>query len=253
MNHLPYLKSLLKSIFVDNPPKNSFEMIYLDNCSTDNSIDYISNNYPEVKIIKNDKILGFGANNNKAIAKAQGKYVAIINPDIIILPNSLDYLYEYAEANTNQGIIVPLLLNPDMSIQYSVRGFISIKILLMRLLTHGKDTTNNKTIASYLCKNIDINKTQPINWAIGAAMFISKNHFDTLGGFDLDYFLYMEDEDICLRSWKRKKPVIFYPKAQMIHNHLRASSKIGKKMYLHIKSMITFFKKHGLFISNYIE
>lgn len=66
--------------------------------------------------------------------------------------------------------------------------------------------------------------------------------FAELGGFDLDYFLYMEDEDICLRSWKLDKPVVYYPEAVMTHNHLRGSSKLGKKTFLHLNSMKTFFK-----------
>lgn len=71
---------------------------------------------------------------------------------------------------------------------------------------------------------------------------MSKDTYAELGGFDLDYFLYMEDEDICLRCWKIKKPVIYLPQSKMIHNHLRASAKIGKKTILHIKSMYTFLK-----------
>ena len=76
--------------------------------------------------------------------------------------------------------------------------------------------------------------------------FMKRELYAELGGFDTDYFLYMEDEDICLRSWKLRRPVVYLPTAQMIHNHLRASSKIGKKMFIHMKSMMTFFRKHGL-------
>lgn len=94
-------------------------------------------------------------------------------------------------------------------------------------------------------KDIDTSRIQTVDWAIGAAMFIEKDFFLQLKGFDPDYFLYMEDEDICFRSWKQGRPVIYLPQSKMMHNHLRGSSTIGKKTILHIKSLLIFFKKHG--------
>ena len=122
-----------------------------------------------------------------------------------------------------------------------------------RIVTKGKDNVVNKTVENYLCKQLDFNKTQVVDWAIGAAMFLSREMFAELGGFDLDYFLYMEDEDICLRIWKMNRPVIYYPDAVMIHNHLRGSSKFSKKTLLHLSSIKTFFQKHGLHIKSYKE
>lgn len=250
MNHLAYLKSLLHSLYIENHPKCSFEMIYIDNCSKDDSVKFIRENYPEVKIIENKQPLGFGENNNKGVFASTGKYIAIINPDIVIQKDSLDILLDYAEQHLQAGIIVPQLLNPDHSIQYSVRGFISIKTLTARILSKGKDNVNNKTVNEYLCKDLDFQKTQFVDWAIGAAFFMHRDTFAKLGGFDLDYFLYMEDEDMCLRCWKNNMPVIYCPQSTMIHNHLRGSSKLGKKAWLHIQSMITFFRKHGIKIKN---
>ena len=250
MNHGKYLKDLLPSIFPNYLPQTTvegdIEMIYVDNCSDDDSVEYIKKNYPQVTIIKNEKALGFGENNNKGVMAAHGKYIAIINPDIILQRGSLERLYDFAEKTPEAGVIVPQLLNPDGSLQYSVRRYINLNSLIARGLTKGKDSADNEKIGRYLCKDIDYSKTQEIDWSIGAALFMRREIYATLGGFDTDYFLYMEDEDLCLRSWKIGCPVIYYPQSRMIHNHLRASSKIGKKMFIHIRSLITFFKKHGL-------
>lgn len=250
MNHLSYLKNLLYSVY-QVEQNISFEMIYVDNCSTDNSIEYIKKEYPQVKILSNEKILGFGENNNKGVLAASGKYIAIINPDITLAHNSLKNLYDYAESNKDWGILVPKLLNPDGSIQHSIRGYITPQILFNRFLTKGNDKSTNKRVEKYLCKDLDTNSIQPANWAIGAALFLKKDFYAHLGGFDQDYFLYMEDEDLCLRSWKNDKPVIYIPSSVMTHNHLRGSSKIGKKTFMHLKSMFTFFKKHGVTIKDY--
>lgn len=221
-------------------------MIYVDNCSTDGSVEFLKNNYPQVKIIRNKKALGFGENNNKGVLAARGEYIAVINPDIVLQVDCLKILYDYAVQHPEAGIIVPKLLNPDGTLQHSVRRFIDLKSLIARGLTKGKDDSKNTKVGKYLCKDIDSDSTQEIDWAIGAAFFMHRKLYAELGGFDTDYFLYMEDEDLCLRSWKWGRPVVYHPQARMIHNHLRASSKLGKKMLIHIRSMMTFFRKHGL-------
>jgi len=246
MNHLSYLKTLLSSLFCSNNSNISFEMIYIDNCSTDGSVDFIKKNYPEVIVIENQTPMGFGENNNKGVFASKGEYIAIINPDIEILDGAIEKLYTFSQKLNEDAIIVPQLLNPDGTLQYSARSFITLKTLLNRIYTRGDDKVSNKSVGSYLKKDMDTSKTQNIEWAIGAAFFMRKSLYARLNGFDTDYFLYMEDEDMCLRSWKNGYSVIYYPSAQMIHNHLRGSFKFGKKTFMHISSMLKFFWKHGL-------
>ena len=136
-------------------------------------------------------------------------------------------------------------MNPDNTLQYSVRRFITLKYFFNRIETKGKDSSNRQKVGEYLCKDIDMNATQPVDWAIGAALFMKRDVYERLGGFDESYFLYMEDEDLCLRAWKSGIPVIYHPVSKMVHNHLRGSSKIGKKAIYHFKSLTKFFIKHG--------
>lgn len=252
MNHLVYIKELYKSLYSEETrPKIDFEAIYIDNCSHDGSVEFLIEKYPQVKIIRNKVPKGFGENNNIGAFASTGKYLAIINPDVSIRKGSLDNLYEFMEKNHEVGIAVPHLFNKDLSHQFSIRGFITPMIFINRVLSHGKDDAKNKDVDKYLCKDIDVEKIQPVNWAVGAALFIPREVYSQLAGFDKDYFLYMEDEDICLRSWQMNRPVVYVPQAQMIHNHLRASAKIGKKAFMHFKSLRTFFKKHGYHIPDY--
>ena len=223
----------------------------MDNCSEDGSVEYVKEHYPQIKIIKNTKPLGFGENNNRGVLASTGAYIAIINPDIVIQPGSLQCLLDYARSHPECGVVVPQLLNPDLSVQYSVRSFVTPRILLSRAISKGKDNTANEEVNKYLCKEIDFEKVQAVDWAIGAAFLLSRDWYAELGGFDTDYFLYMEDEDLCLRSWKANRPVVYCPMAKMIHNHQRASSKIGKKMLIHLKSLFTFFRKHGIGIHRF--
>lgn len=252
MNHLVYIKELYRSIYAEETKPNvSFEAIYVDNCSKDGSVEFLQREYPQVRIIKNTTPKGFGENNNIGALASTGKYLAIINPDVSLCKRSLDTLYDFMEKNREVGIAVPHLFNKDLTHQFSIRGFITPMIFVNRVLSHGKDDAANKAVEKYLCKNIDVEKVQPVNWAVGAALFISRDVYSKLAGFDKDYFLYMEDEDLCLRSWKINRPVVYVPQSQMIHNHLRASAKIGKKAFMHFKSLRTFFKKHGYSIPDF--
>ncbi len=253
MNHLKYIKNLYRTLLDEHRPTVDFECIFVDNCSKDGSQEWLRNTYPEVKIIQNVKPRGFGENNNKGVAASSGDYIAIINPDIEFIDDSLDRLIIWMESHKDQyGIIGPKLLNPDRTVQYSARTFMTAKKFFFRALSYGNDQTHFGKVGDYLCRDLDMDKLQPVNWVMGAAMFASRDFYYELGGFDEDYFLYMEDEDLCLRSWKAGKPVIFAGNFSVVHNHLRKSRKIGKAMFKHFKSLYTFFKKHGLNVENYV-
>ena len=250
MNHKRFVEVLYRSLFVENKPELDFEVIYIDNCSTDGSVDYIKEHYPQVKIVQNVEPLGFGENNNKGVMASVGDSIAIINPDIILRDDGIDKICKKLEETKENVIYAPQLLNPDGTVQYSVRSFITLRMFMRRLLSKGNDDNVSNEMVKYLCKDIDVDKTQTVDWAMGAALFMSRNTYAKLGGFDQRYFLYMEDEDMCLRAWKMNIPVIYYPEAKMIHNHLRGSSKLGKKTLMHFKSIFTFFRRHGLSVKS---
>lgn len=253
MNHLKYLKDLFPSIFATTMISSSFEVIYVDNCSTDGSVDYVRENYPEVRVIVNEAPKGFGENNNIGARVAVGDYLAIINPDIIVYKDSLEILLRQAQSNPEVGIWAPKLLNRDETYQYSVRRFITPKLFVSRALARGDDEGKVRGNYYYLCKDIDADQAQFINWSVGAAYFIKRDFYQQLNGFDEDYFLYMEDEDLCLRSWKQDRPVVYLPLSVMIHNHMRSSKKIGKSMKYHFTSLFRFWKKHGIFLGDYAK
>ncbi len=118
-------------------------------------------------------------------------------------------------------------------------------MMLRRWISWENDDSENSKVREYLCKDIDQTKTQEVDWAMGAALFMSRETYAQLGGFDQRYFLYMEDEDLCLRAWKQKIPVIYYPKVELIHNHLRGSTHLSRKTLWHLQSLFKYFRRHG--------
>ena len=246
MNHRKYLESLYNSLYRNLPTDVVIEVIYVDNCSTDGSVEYIREQWPQVKIVKNVEPLGFGENNNKGVMASTGDYIGIVNPDIVFTEGSLGKIVDMVSTKLGGNFVVaPKLLNPDKSIQYSVRKFVTLKMMLQRWMSWENDESENKSVREYLCKDIDQTKTQEVDWAMGAALFMNREVYARLGGFDQRYFLYMEDEDLCLRAWQQNIPVIYYPEIELIHNHLRGSIHLGRKTWWHLKSLMKFFRRHG--------
>ena len=254
MNHLGKLQNLLRSLYGEGKTEFSFEIILIDNCSKDNTIRFVRSNYPKVRIHRNKDIKGFGANNNYGFYLAKGEYIFICNPDIIVLPNAINNLFRFYKTYPHIGILCPQLLNTDKSYQASVRKFHTFKILVTRLLTKAKDTSTNKIIRNYLMIDLDRDKIQPIDWALGAAMFMHRNVYKKLCGFDERFFLYVEDVDLCLRAWLSGLPVIYNPQSVMIHDHQRRSSRIiNKYFFYHCRSMMYFLYKHWTLLNQLSE
>jgi hypothetical protein len=251
MNHLKFLKKLLHSLYETNTPNISFEVILVDNCSIDDTVSFIRNKYPQIKLIVNTSIKGFAFNSNLGMKNSHGKYVLLLNPDIILLPKAIDNLYSFMEENKDVGIAAPMLLNADLTYQNSVRRFIDFKVLYHRILQWGNDKSTNPAVNYYLMGDLDKEKTQPVDWAIGAALFVRRDAIETVGMLDENFFLYIEDQDWCYRMWQKGWKVYYVPNSKMIHDHQRASIKNGfnNKTLYHAKSLGYFFWKHGLFPS----
>jgi len=250
MNHLSKLKNLLESIVDMGKTNFTYEVVLVDNCSKDGTIEYVTQNYPNIKLSINDKIEGFAYNTNYGVSMSKGEYIFICNPDMILLKGSLDKLLAYAIENPKSGIVSPQLLNSDYTYQPSIRKFHSIKLLFWRIMSGASDQSKNKTVTDYLLLDFDKTIVQPIDWAIGAAMLISRDlYINKLSGFDEKFFLYVEDQDICLRAWKLGYEVTYNPASVMIHDHQRSSvKKINKLTWFHFKSLVYFIFKHNLFI-----
>ncbi|MBN2521217.1 MAG: glycosyltransferase family 2 protein [Bacteroidales bacterium] len=246
MNHLQQVKDLLHSIYVSATPKVSFEVIIVDNCSTDGTINYIKQNYPQIKLICNDHIYGFAKNNNIGFKHSSGNTIAIINPDIILQQNSLDILHNEINNSSDIGIVCPQLLNPDLTRQASVRSFVTPYYLLIRFLTKGNDKTKNKALRKYLMLDFDSSIKQEIDWAIGAAYCIKRELYEEINGFDEGFFLYVEDVDMCKRIHLLGKKVVYIPNSKMIHIHNRSSRKkfFTKTKWYHFISFMYYFWKY---------
>jgi len=220
-NSLNFLKECLNSIIV-NPPGVSYEIIVVDNGSTDGSSEFVKNNFPQVRLLTNSRNVGFAVANNKAIKSSNSRFVLLINSDCLVYKNSLDKLLDFMKENVEVGIVGPKIINADGSIQLSCRKFPSIL-----------DATFHTILADIFPDNpfsrryklVEIGRDRPfeVDWVSGSCMMIRRKALEDTGLLDERYFMYVEDVDLCYRMWQKGWKVFYFPYAKVLH-HIGGSS-----------------------------
>lgn len=248
-----FTMACLKSIMEADFANLKHEIIVVDNNSDDSVGEILAWQYPEVIFIQNKKNTGMGAGNNTGIAKASGEYVVIMNPDTIAFKDTFKRLHEYMEANPEVGVVGPMQLNPDKSIQDSCYRWHGLMIPVYRRTFIGKLPFAKKAIENFLMKDYDHTYSREVDWLLGSFLFVRKKAIEKTGMFDERFFLYFEDTDWCRSFWKKKWKVVYNPEVKIIHNHNRESAKVvwykfftNKTTRCHISSWLKYLKKWGI-------
>lgn len=217
-----------------------FDVTLVDNGSWDGSLPAVIEKYPTVKIIANDSNLGFARANNQAITSTSGKYCLLLNSDTEITEQTCEKMLEFMEHNPSVGIIGAKLLNMDGTMQNS---FDNIPTLTTELL--NKSMLRSFFPQKYPSKRTLIIAPFEVESIIGACMLIRRKALEEVGLFDEDFFVFLEETDLCYRMKKAGWKVIYLPQAQVYH--LQGSSKAidpGKAWIEYYRSLYIFFKKN---------
>ncbi len=229
-------KSLKKQNFKD------FEWIIVDNNSPREEskvLEAYFKNEAGVFIIPLNKNIGFGGASNQGALFAKGEILAFMNPDIEIKDNCFSSLITTLKTKKNIGIVVPKLLGKNGDYLGNGRQFPTVLELFGRRLVLNPET-----------QTIERKKAFPIDWAQGSFLVMKKSFFKKLGGFDPNFFLFMEDTDLCRQCWRQHKSVMLDPKATALHGEQRLSgghvlTAIFKKTFwIHLVSMVKYFQKY---------
>jgi GT2 family glycosyltransferase len=259
----------IKSIY-KTQPKKDFEVILVDNASTDGSREYFEkfeNLYDNFKYIYNNKNLGFGKANNIGFKYSKGNYIYIINSDTLLHTKNIHQIIEdkfrkYPEV----GVIATKVIYEDGFLQPNVQKFSTLLSVSLRLLKIGEKVRNHKmllnffknfpfkpkVVKSYL-KNFDKERKESfIEWASGCSLIFKREVYEKLGGFDENFFMYTEDEEICYRVHKIGYKILYTP--DIVVTHLEGKSNKNSKineflLQEKIKSEFYYYKKH--FPENY--
>ncbi|MBW4644601.1 MAG: glycosyltransferase family 2 protein [Goleter apudmare HA4340-LM2] len=217
------------------------EIILVDNASTDGSLELVKENYPQIRLIKNSKNLGFGAGNNAGARIAYGEFLFLLNTDTVLTSNILLHLIDLIQADTKIGIIGPKLLNPDGSLQISVSPALGIKgEYQARQIHQAYQNVSNLNLIEQKFQEI-----QEVDIVVGAAFFIRSSLFQELGGFDENFFMYFEESDLCQRAQYLGYKIIYTPYVSLIHLRGYSIQKVANAMVVEYRrSQIYYYQKH---------
>ncbi len=238
------LEHLLPSLFLALSNINA-EVLLVDNCSDDSTVEYVKRNYPEIFVRKNKSRLGYGANHNQNLAMAKGKYIVLMNADMTLTPESLILLMKFMDNNSDIGIATPKILNEDGTLQYLNKRYPTlIDLFLRRFLPDPLKHLFEKRLKYYEMRDVGYDSIIDVPFVSGAFMFTRTALIKDLCGFDERFFLYFEDVDLCRRVQKTHRTV-YYPDAVVTHRWDRAAHKKLKWMIIFMNSAFHYFNKWG--------
>lgn len=230
--------------------RRTFEIIVVDNASSDGTGALLAEKYPHVKFIQAPANLGFAAGNNLGIREAKGRYVMLMNPDITVRPGSIDALLDFMGANPDVGIAGPKLIKPDGTLDPSCYRFPTHMVPAYRRTPLGRLPFGREAIARYLMDDYDREDTADVDWLLGAVLVVRREALEAVGPLDERFFLYFEDTDWCRRFWASGWRVVYFAGAKMVHYHERLSAQVAwfigpfrRSTRVHIASWIKYFAK----------
>jgi GT2 family glycosyltransferase len=219
---MKYLRDCIDSVY-SFPPDPAYDLIVVDNASTDGTNRFIADKHPGIILISNKKNAGFAAANNQAIKATDSKYILLINSDCEVYKDSIDKLIDYMDKNPRVAIAGPKIINSDGSVQYSCRRFPSFfSAAAHSVLVHIYP--NNPVSRKYMMTDVSRDEPFSVDWISGACMMIRRSVLNDTGLLDENYFMYVEDIDICYRMWQNEWEVHYMPHSEILH-HVGGSSR----------------------------
>jgi N-acetylglucosaminyl-diphospho-decaprenol L-rhamnosyltransferase len=233
-NALPLLERSLESV-------QGYETIVVDHGSTDGTVDFVRERFPEARVLEQEN-LGFGAGNNTGMGAASGDYFLLLNADAWALGDAVERLVEFAEANPDAAVVGPKLLNEDGTLQRSVRGYPSTWRIATEYLFLRKLAPRSRAFNAFYGAGFDHESVREAEFLGGACLLVRRAAFEQVGGFDEDFFMMSEEVDWCYRFRQAGWKVLFYPGAEVVHV---LTSSANPAMFRHlVRGHLRFLAKH---------
>jgi len=230
--------------------KLDYEVLVWDNVSTDETVRIIQTEFPDVQLFRSQKNLGFAEGNNRLIEKTNSDYILFLNPDTVIIDNSVIKMLEYLKSSSSVAALGPKLLYSDSTFQLSYAKFPNLASEFFTKIYQRSANQKRSVLLKFLERNSA--ETKEVDWISGACFMTRKKVLQDTGQFDKNFFLYFEDADLCYRM-KSKGKIIYFPESQVVH--VVGSSTKSQNLqteYHYRKSQLYYYRLHNEGISNLI-
>jgi len=243
-NTADLLRQCLRSI-LSGTHEQSIEIIVVDNGSSDGTPEAVQKEFPSVTLIQNHANLGFAKANNIAIRRSTGRYVCLINPDVVVGEGCLDRMLAYMDQQPSIGILGPKILNPDSTIQFSCRRFPSLWNALCRAMALDALFPSKSLFGDPLMRSWAHDSLRQVDMLSGCFWMIRREALDAVGSLDEDFFMYGEDLDYCQRCWQQGWEIVYFPQVAAVHYGGASSCHFPVRFQVEsLQSTLRYWKKY---------
>jgi N-acetylglucosaminyl-diphospho-decaprenol L-rhamnosyltransferase len=208
-NSIEYLERCLESVA-------GHELIVVDHGSTDGTRELVRERFPHARLIEQEN-RGFGGGMNTGMRVAAGRYFLLLNADAWVLADGVERLCAFADEHPEAAVVGPRLLNPDGSLQPSVRGFPTLWRLATEYFFLRKLAPRSRLFNAFFGAGFDHRSVHEADWLGAACLLVRRGAVEEVGYFDEDYFLFSEEVDWCWRFRQAGWKVLFFPGAEVVH------------------------------------
>lgn len=239
------LQGCLQSVYA-GANGTPFDIWVVDNHSRDCSAEMVRSQFPGVRLVENESNLGFSRANNLAISQSDSEYILLLNPDTLIIDDSIEKMVKFMDANPKVGIAGCKVLNTDRTLQLACRRSIPTpKVAFYRLTGLSRLFPKHPALAKYNLTYFSPEETHEVDAVSGAFLMIRRKAIEDIGLLDERFFMYGEELDWCLRAKRAGWSVMYHPEAEIIHYKGESTKTNSRKAALEFyRAMYLFHKKH---------
>ncbi|MGC8797787.1 MAG: glycosyltransferase family 2 protein [candidate division WOR-3 bacterium] len=229
----------------------SYEIIIIDNASQDRTRPLLTTSpaltrHPNHQLIFNPKNFGYARANNQGLALARGEYILLLNPDTVPEPDALNLLVRFLDTNPEVAAVAPQLINPDRTVQPSIRSFPTFSSVLLELTGLPRLIPHSRRLNAWRRRDLNYQQFQFVDQPMASCLLCRRQVLTDLGGFDQQFPIYYNDVDLCYRLRQQGGKIAYLPEAKVVHKLGASTSKVKPKMiYENHRSLFRFLKKHN--------
>ena len=245
-NTLDLTRQTLLSVYAQ-AELSDFEVVVIDNHSSDGSVSMITTAFPQVRLIENTENYGFGRANNQGLERATGAYVMFLNSDTIVRDHAIDRLMRYLDTHPGVAMVGPKLLNGDGTFQHACRRTLPTpQSAFFHLFGLTHLAPHSRIVNAYKHADIDPGIEGDTEAMSGAAMLLRRTVYEKVGGFDAEtFFMYGEDLDFCKRVGDAGFVIRYVPQAVITHFGGGSTKKRRTKSLIDFyDAMWRYYEKH---------